>query len=102
MTEQKPAVTMREELWVDRTRLIATECDVGNILGMTKYYRSDLHDKLTARIAVLEEALRFYADGDFVLLHENKFLEWGDRNIDLQGTNILGTKAKQALDGVEE
>lgn len=53
---------------------------------------------LQGRIAVLEEALRFYADIDnFLFIEDYGFLEYAERNRDLQSTKQLGTKAKAAL-----
>jgi hypothetical protein len=53
--------------------------------------------KLIAAAPDMAEALKFYADVGSILLYENKFLEWGDRNIDLQTTEQFGHKARVAL-----
>lgn len=53
---------------------------------------------LTAENVRLKEALRFYADvGNILFMEKYGFLEYGDKNIDLQGTNPFGEKARAAL-----
>lgn len=51
----------------------------------------------------LRETLEFYADDqNFLFTREYGLLEYGERNIDLQGTNRIGHKAREAIAATAE
>lgn len=62
-----------------------------------EYHHDRILQAKDAEIERLRKALEFYAGGDFIVMYGGNFYEWGQRNIDLQGTAVLGTKAREAL-----
>lgn len=45
----------------------------------------------------VRDVLKFYASGTFALVHENRFLEWGESNVEITSTNVIGHRASEAL-----
>lgn len=48
-------------------------------------------------LETVRDVLEFYASGTFALVHENRFLEWGESNVEITSTNVIGHRASEAL-----
>ena len=48
-------------------------------------------------LEIVRDVLEFYASGTFALVHENRFLEWGESNVEITSTNVIGHRASEAL-----
>jgi len=48
-------------------------------------------------LELVRDVLEFYASGTFALVHENRFLEWGESNVEITSTNVIGHRASEAL-----
>ena len=53
-------------------------------------------------IEQLTKVLEFYADPANYLYCQNRFLEYGERNHDLQSTNVIGHKAREVLNCLQQ